>query len=213
MSVAPRVRRVGRETDRERERAGGVKEREDARENRLLEHERILDGAAFEFEVGAIGVGAETVPRIKGVVGVAGATQEEIAIEGDAMVGVDEAVGVDEGCLGVEDETVEVEDKGADHAEGGRVEPESVRVRVKVSERVRSERGERSMARGGPRTTWPGQYEKGARTVPEVSALSCADCGVRGGGLDRLRVIGEARGGECPPVAEGGTCAWWDDPA
>ena len=140
VGVAPRVRRVGRETDRERERAGGVQEREDARENRLLEHERIFDGAAFEFEVGAIGVGAEAVPRIKGVVGVAGATQEEIAIEGDAMVGVDEAVGVDEGRLGVEDETVEVEDKGADHAEGGRVERERVRVRVKV--KVRSESGE-----------------------------------------------------------------------
>ena len=130
MGVAPRVRRVGRESDRERERTGVVQEREDARENRLLQHEWIFDGAAFEFEVGAIGVGAEAVPRIKGVVGVAGATQEEIAIEGDAMVGVDEAVGVDEGRLGVEDETVEVEDKSADHAEGGRVERVRVRVRI-----------------------------------------------------------------------------------
>lgn len=149
VGVAPRVRRVGRETDRERERTGVVQEREDARENRLLEHERIFDGAAFEFEVGAIGVGAEAVPRIKGVVGVAGATQEEIAIEGDAMVGVDEAVGVDEGCLGVEDETVEVEDKSADHAEGGRVERESVRVKVSESERE-SEIG-----------AWRAEYGKG----------------------------------------------------
>jgi hypothetical protein len=45
---------------------------------------------------------------------------------------VDEAVGVDEGCLGVEDETVEVEDKSADHAEGGRVERVRVRVRVRI---------------------------------------------------------------------------------
>ena len=127
------------------------------------------------------------------------------------MVGVDEAVGVDEGRLGVEDETVEVEDKGADHAEEGRAERERVRVRVKV----RSESGERSMARGGARTTWPGQYEKGARTVPEVSALSCADCGVRGGGVDRRRLIGEARGagslGKRPSVAEGEACAWQGD--
>ena len=162
VSVAPRVRRVGRETDRERERAGGVKEREDARKNRLLEHEWIFDGAALEFEIGAISVGAEAVPRIKGVVGVAGAAQEEIAIEGDAMVSVDEAVGVDEGRLGVEDETIEVENKGADHAEGRRVE----RGRVKVT--VRSESGEWSMARGRPRKTGTGQYEKGARTVPEA---------------------------------------------
>jgi hypothetical protein len=62
---------------------------------------------------------------------------------------VDEAVGVDEGCLGVEDKTVEVEDEGADHAEGGRVEPESVRVKVSESERE-SEIG-----------AWRAEYGKG----------------------------------------------------
>ena len=69
VGVAPRVRRVGRETDRERERTGVVQEREDARENRLLEHERVFEGAAFELEGGAVGVGTpktSSAPRQTG---------------------------------------------------------------------------------------------------------------------------------------------------
>lgn len=115
VSVAPRVRGVGREGDRKRASAGGVEEGDDAGQDGLAEHQRVFDGAAFEFESGAIGVRTEAVPRIEGVVGVADAADKRVAVEGHTVIGVNEAVGVDERGLGVEDEAVEVEDEGADH--------------------------------------------------------------------------------------------------
>ena len=89
-----------------------------AGENRLPQHEIVLARAALQFERRAIGVRAEAVPGIEGVIGVADAAQEDGAVEGDAVGGVDLGVGVDERGLGVDDETVEVEDEGADHEVG-----------------------------------------------------------------------------------------------
>ena len=118
VGVAPRVRGVGGEGDGKIKSAGGVEERDDTGENGLLKHQRVFDGAALEFEGGAIRVGTEAVPRIERVIGVTGATEEEVTIEGHSVVGVNNPVGVDEWSLGVENEAVEVEDKGANHLGG-----------------------------------------------------------------------------------------------
>lgn len=115
VGVAPRVWRVGRETDRETAVAGGVEEGDDAGEDRLAEHQRVFDSATLELEDGVIGVGAEAAPRIKRVVGVADAADERVAIKGHAVIGMDDAVGIDERSFGIENKPVEVEDERANH--------------------------------------------------------------------------------------------------
>jgi hypothetical protein len=67
------------------------------------------------LEADAVGLRAESPPRVEGVVRVADAPGEERLVEGDAVGPVNVAVGVDERGLRVQYEAVEVEYEGADH--------------------------------------------------------------------------------------------------
>ena len=75
----------------------------------------VIARASGGLERDAVGAFFEGVPGVEGVVGVADGAEELSLVEGHAVRSVDVGIGADEGGFGVEDETVEVEDEGADH--------------------------------------------------------------------------------------------------
>jgi len=78
-----------------------------------------FDVLALGFQGDTVVVGREIGPWVEGEIGVADGAEEARMVERHAMGVVNIGVGPDEGRLGVEDETVEVEDEGAEHEVGG----------------------------------------------------------------------------------------------
>lgn len=68
------------------------------------------------LERGAVRARPERPPGVEGVVRVADASHEQVPVEGDAAGAVHVAVRVDQRRLGVEDQSVKIEDKGPYHA-------------------------------------------------------------------------------------------------
>ena len=117
VALAVFVAGVGGEGDGERAVARGVEEGDDAGEDGQGEVALAVEGAALGLEGEGGGAFFKRVPGIEGVIGVADGVEKSGLVEGHAVRGVDIGVCGDEGGLGVEDETVEVEDEGADHDE------------------------------------------------------------------------------------------------
>ena len=132
MRFDPGMLRVGGEADMDARGASGGKQGFYSRENGLAVQDLVLVGAALEFERGAVGMRAEAVPRVEGVFGVSHAAHESRAIEVHAVAGVHFPVGINERSFGIDDQTVEVKDEGANHG---------VRKNLAIRENLRRARG------------------------------------------------------------------------
>lgn len=106
---------IGRERDRPALSGSGVHQGDHTRQDGLGERAPATMVGELFFQFHAIGIGPEGAPRIEGVVGVADAADEQIALERQPVRGVDIGKGVDQRRFRVEDETIEVEDEGARH--------------------------------------------------------------------------------------------------
>jgi hypothetical protein len=115
MGLDPRVLGIGGDGDREIRAARFVEEGDDAGQRSEEFEASFFEELALGFEVGVDGLWPEGEPWVEGVVDVADSAEEERFVKEDAVGRVHVGVGADEGGLGIEDEAVEVEDKGADH--------------------------------------------------------------------------------------------------
>ena len=109
---------VGGQRDRPALGGSRVHQFDHARQDRLGERAATAVVRELLLEFAAIGVGAEGAPRIKGVVGVAHAADEEIALERQPVGRVHVGERIDQRRFRVEDQTIEVEDEGAWHGGG-----------------------------------------------------------------------------------------------
>ena len=98
---------------------GGVEEGGDAGQHGEREVATLVEFTALNFQGDPVGVAGKGVQRIEGVGAVADRAQEELAVKGHAVFAVHLGVSRDDGGLGVEDEAVEVEDEGLNHAGEG----------------------------------------------------------------------------------------------
>ncbi len=115
VGLDPRVFGVGSDGDVEAGGAGFVEEGDHAGERQEFFEATFFQLLTLGFEIGVDGGGTEGDPGVESEINVADGAEKEGFVEGDLVRGVDVGVGADEGGLGVEDETVEVEDEGADH--------------------------------------------------------------------------------------------------
>ena len=111
------VRGVGGETDAKAGGAGGVEQFECAGEGRGGKRECVGGEAVAFFKGSAVDFRRVGGPVVVDDIGVADDVVEDVAIDGDAVLGVDLHPGVDQHGFGVHQESVEVEDEGAQHGQ------------------------------------------------------------------------------------------------
>lgn len=115
MALAVVVLRVRGEADEQARVARFVHEGNHTRKNLQPEIAIAVPGATFDFKGRAVGVRRESAPRIEGVVGVAHGAQEMRFIEMHAVRCVHIGIRADERGFRVEDQSIEIEDEGANH--------------------------------------------------------------------------------------------------
>lgn len=117
VGLDPGVLGVGSDGERQAGSAGFIDEGDHAGERGEQFEAALFGFLAFGFEGGVGGGGAKGGPRIEGVVGVTDGAEKARLIKGHAVGGVHVGVGADEGRLGVENETVEIENERANHGD------------------------------------------------------------------------------------------------